>query len=94
MDNSEVDFKELVKCRMKYKRDLRKYLRKLSIQFFRKFEYENLKQCGKAGCKDCIDHVYIDDKDLYFLIYENNEGHFMNYYFLVDELNALIKLHR
>jgi len=92
MDNKELNFKELIKLRIKWKNDLQKYLQNLSVEFFNKFEYKNLKQCGKCRCNNCIDHIHINEQDLYFLIHEYNEGHPMNYYFLLDELNSLIKL--
>jgi len=93
MHKKKLNFKTLVKVRIKCKSDLRKYLGKLSRQFFGKFEYEKLQQCGKRACYNCNDHIYINDEDLYFLLYENNGGHPMNYHFLMDELNSLEKLH-
>jgi len=95
MYNEEVDFKELVKLRIKCSINLLDYLKVLNKKFFGIFEYKKLKHCGQHACYNCIDHVYIDNQDLDFLIYEYNGAHPMNYYFLLDELSSIFqKPHR
>jgi len=94
MREEKLDFEELVKFRTKYSTALKNYLKRLSKRFFDMFDHNHTAYRNMHTCYDCIDHIYIDDHDLDFFIREENGGHPMNYYFLLDELNLLKKPHR
>jgi len=96
MHEEIVDFKKLVDIRLKCKTQLRDYLAQMNRKWYDVFD--NILQhnhiCECLATQNIIKdkgNLYVEEKDLDFLIRENNEGHEMNYHFIMDELTSILE---
>jgi len=97
MSTKHLNFEELMDVRMKCSKQLRDYLAEMNKKWFRnEQEYLNMPKMAifshiPFDTRVIYNNVYVDDESLNFLIRENNNGHPMNYFFLLEELTSLLK---
>jgi hypothetical protein len=91
------NFKKLVQIRLKCKTQLRNFLVELNRRWYNVIDnlvkYNYLCNClcvQKRTFKDG-GNFHVDKYDLDFLIRRNNNGHRMNYYFIMDELTDILE---
>jgi len=90
------NFKKLVQIRLKCKTQLRDFLVELNRRWYDVFD-NRLKRSHICQClttyKPFKDkgNFHVDICDLDLLIRQNNNGHRMNYYFIMDELTNILK---
>jgi len=96
MDEEVSDFKKLVEIRLKCKTQLRHYLAQMNRKWYDVFDniLRHNHICEYLAVQNLFEdkgNLYVEEKDLDLLICQNNEGHHMNYYFIMDELTAILE---
>jgi len=96
IDEEVSDFKKLVEIRLKCKTQLWHYLAQMNRKWYDVFDnilrYSHI--CEYLAVQNSFEdkgNLYVEEKDLDLLIRQNNEGHHMNYYFIMDELTAIVE---
>jgi len=98
MHETDLNFEELMNVRMKCNTQLRDFLTEISKKWFRDVDiYINEAEFSLHSHISFdirtvyLNNIYIDEKSFDLLIRHNNDGHPMNYYFLLDELTSILE---
>jgi len=98
MHETDLNFEELMNVRTKCNTQLRDFLTEISKKWFRDVDiYINEAEFSLHSHVSFdirtiyLNNIYIDEKSFDLLIHHNNDGHPMNYYFLLDELTSILE---